>query len=141
VNPQPSCGRRPSPSRLALFILQHIATPELPSGHVLELGLGPDTWLAISWSEMTSSAMRVSTSPSILRRGEEGTVGKPPFLMLDQFTLQIPDELTMRPPNCSTAPSGVSFDIGELWLARTLLISSDTRSAVSLESKLKKPPT
>ena len=64
-----------------------------------------------------------------------------PSLWLYQLPLQVPDELTMRPPNCSAIPSGASLDIGVLWLARTLLISSDTRSAVSLESKLLNPPT
>ena len=71
----------------------------------------------------------------------EGLSKDRPSLRLYQLPLQVPDELTMRPPNCSAIPSGASFDIDLLWLARTLLISSDTLSAVCLESKLLNPPT
>ena len=34
-----------------------------------------------------------------------------PSLWLYQLALQVPDELAMRPPNCSAIPSGASLDI------------------------------
>jgi hypothetical protein len=108
----------------------------------------PNTKIKPGWRTHPSGALcvdadrwRPADGACRSKRNKEGRSFDRPFLSLDQLSLQVPDELTMRPPNCSAIPSGASLDIGELWLARTLLISSDTRSAVSLESKLLNPPT